>query len=196
MSIVAGRSVHSISTNFGRASPAFSAIATSADESRDVGCRLIMIKGTLRPRARRGSIAAGMTLRDEPTTRNRSHAAASSLARVSSASGTRWPNKIVAALRKPPQAGQSGSTSPASMRSCSSVMEERAPQIVQAAAREVPCSSMTRSALLPASWCRPSKFCVMTPSNNPLRSKSARARWAALGRASFTLGESWRRVCQ
>src|SRR5436305_6516562 len=97
-----------------------------------------MTRGILRLSAKRGSVEAGVTLSDEPTTRNRSQVALNSRARVNSASGTRCPKRIVADLRKPPHVGQHGLISPALMRCCSSVIEERVPQSVHAAQREVP----------------------------------------------------------
>src|SRR5579884_1130432 len=97
-----------------------------------------MTRGIFRLSAKRGKVEAGVTFSDEPTTRNRSHLVLSSRARVNSASGRRCPKRIVADLRKPPHTGQQGSISPALMRCCSSVIEERVPQRVHAAKREVP----------------------------------------------------------
>src|SRR5215472_6653519 len=112
--------------------------------------------------ARPHSEAAGSTVSVLPTARNTSQAAAACPARANTSGSSGWPNMTVADLRIPPHRVHPGSSSPASIRASAPAIGDRSPQDTHTTLNMVPCSSITRSAGVPAFWCRPSMFCVIT----------------------------------
>src|SRR6202167_1959249 len=85
-----------------------------------------------------------------PIARSRSQRAAAMAARSNTPGNSGWPNMTVADLRMPPHRGHGGSGSPARTRSRAPAMGVRSPQPVHTTSSMVPCSSMTRSAGVPA----------------------------------------------
>ena len=81
----------------------------------------------------------------------------------------------VADFRTPPHLVHGGSSSPASTRARAPAIGDRSPQDTHTTLNMVPCSSITRSAGVPAFWCRPSMFCVITEVTSPDLARSASA---------------------
>ena len=90
----------------------------SAISSNSVASRLIITKRAPFRLAGQGNPAAGQTTREEPAARKRSQSRVSCSARRISRSGIACPKEIVAVLMWPPQSGQSGARSFASVNCC------------------------------------------------------------------------------
>ena len=73
------------------------------------------------------------------------------------------------------------------IRAWSRSRSERSPQVRQTTSARLPCSSVTSR--LPAAWCSPSTFWVMTGPSTPRRWRSATA-WCA------AFGSAWLNRCQ
>src|SRR2546421_636441 len=109
--------------------------------------------------------------------------AAHCIARSITAGASAWPNEIVSLLRIPPQCPHGGSDSPERTRSSVACIGPFQPQERHTTVCTVPCTSITRSGELPAFWCSPSMFWVMSAWSLPRRSSSTIAAWPAFGRA-------------
>ena len=154
----------------------------SADRRRTASARRSRSRSSRRPRARgrrrrrpgrpAGSCRRRGTGRPRPPTR---------IARSITSGTSCWPNEIVSLLRMPPQSRHGGSSSPARTRSSTCCIGPRMPQPQHMNRRIVPCTSITRSGELPASWCSSSMFCVMSACSLPRLSSSTSARWPAFG---------------
>ena len=114
----------------------------------------------------------------------RSQLAAAAAARSNTPGSSASPNMIVADFKIPPQRVHGGSSSPARTLVRASVMAVRSPQPVHTTPNIVPCNSITRPGGVPARWCSPSMFWVITWVSIVLRASQARARCAWLGSAA------------
>ncbi len=125
----------------------------------------------------------GSTVSVLPTARNSWQVAAARPARANTSGSSGWPNMTVADFRTPPHLVHAGSSSPALTRASAPAIGDRSPQDTHTTLNMVPCSSITWAVGVPAFWCRPSMFCVITETASPDLARSASAVCARFGSA-------------
>ncbi len=134
----------------GRASPSGSRMISVAMLSYDVSPMLMITSGAPARTALMQREPAGSTVSVVPTARTRSQVVRARLARENTSGDTLWPNIVLAVFRIPPHCRHGGAGSPAPIRASTSVVGDRCPHPVQTTTCIVPCSSITRSAGMPA----------------------------------------------
>ena len=113
--------------------------------------------------------------------RRRSATDAAAIARSITSGTSAWPNEIVSLFRMPPHSRHAGLPRRRARARAPPASAPRHPHERHIDPAQVPCTSMTCSGELPARWCSPSMFCVISACSLPRRSRSTSARCPALG---------------